>query len=279
MPGPPKARHLCVCSSGCWGWTRCSGFEPRVQFVDAVLAVLANAVGPRADAAVIPLVKGGRAHVEVLGCSLMGYEAGSVVHLWRFLPRNGCVVPIPITFGLAPSGPFHYCWSVDKQTAGFMALVGSPIGDGFRLAQEIAIPGTTDLPYHVEIDAELEDGRYVVKRLCASRREGGPPVTTDGLRAIPVARILAHGAAGTLVKVTSNPQGTEFEASPVGPWDDELTQVAAVYRLAYACGLPPTKAVAESFEIPPSTAAKRVMKARKEGLLGETTPGQAGERK
>ena len=171
---------------------------------------------------------------------------------------------------------------MDKQAAqiktGLRELIGSPIGDGFRLAQEITISGTLDLPYDVAVDAELEDGRYVVKRLCATRKEGGPPVTTDGLRAVPVARILAHGAAGTLVKVTPNTAGTEFTAAPVGPWDDELTQVAGVYRLAYACGLPPTKAVAESFEIPASTAAKKVMKARKAGVLGETTPGQAGEK-
>ncbi len=49
--------------------------------------------------------------------------------------------------------------------------------------------------------------------------------------------------------------------------DQELEQVAAVYRNAWIEGQPVTKAVAQAFRISRSTASKRIMKARRMGLL------------
>jgi hypothetical protein len=49
--------------------------------------------------------------------------------------------------------------------------------------------------------------------------------------------------------------------------DDELTSVADVYRDAYSKGLSVQKAVADAFGLCPSTAGKRIMKARQAGLL------------
>jgi hypothetical protein len=49
--------------------------------------------------------------------------------------------------------------------------------------------------------------------------------------------------------------------------DDDLSSVADVYRDAYSRGLSVQRAVAEAFGLCPSTAAKRIMKARQAGLL------------
>ena len=46
-----------------------------------------------------------------------------------------------------------------------------------------------------------------------------------------------------------------------------LSKVAQVYRLAYSQGEPVQRAVAEAFDVAPSTATKRIMAARKAGLL------------
>ncbi len=58
---------------------------------------------------------------------------------------------------------------------------------------------------------------------------------------------------------------------------DHYAKVAEFYRTAWRAGRAPTTAVAKRWRVEPSTAAKWVKRAREEGLLGETTPGKAGE--
>jgi hypothetical protein len=58
---------------------------------------------------------------------------------------------------------------------------------------------------------------------------------------------------------------------------EHLADVADVYRGALARGLGPTRTVADVFGVPHSTAAKWVTKARRASLLGETSPGKAGD--
>ena len=59
--------------------------------------------------------------------------------------------------------------------------------------------------------------------------------------------------------------------------DENLTQVAGLYRDALARGLPPTQTIAETMHVARSTAARWVGLARKRGLLGASLPGRAGE--
>lgn len=60
-------------------------------------------------------------------------------------------------------------------------------------------------------------------------------------------------------------------------WTKErLEEVAEVYADAWRLKQRPTKAVAESFDLSLSMAAKLVRRCREAGLLGETTPGKAG---
>jgi hypothetical protein len=63
---------------------------------------------------------------------------------------------------------------------------------------------------------------------------------------------------------------------PVQWTRERLTEVEQVYRAAWAEGRPPRKAVAEHFHLTLAAAAKLVSRARKEGLLGETTRGRGG---
>lgn len=54
----------------------------------------------------------------------------------------------------------------------------------------------------------------------------------------------------------------------------DLSATAAVYRDAHAAGDSPTLAVADFFQLSRSAAAKRVQRARRAGLLPETTRGR-----
>lgn len=60
--------------------------------------------------------------------------------------------------------------------------------------------------------------------------------------------------------------------------EQHLRNVARVYIEAHAVGAFPTRAVAEHFGIPPTTAHKRVHKARLAGYLPATTPGKAASK-
>ncbi|GHF25330.1 hypothetical protein ACWD4B_09905 [Streptomyces sp. NPDC002536] len=57
---------------------------------------------------------------------------------------------------------------------------------------------------------------------------------------------------------------------------EHLATVAEVYRTAHEQGQPPTKTVADHFDISHSTAAKWVGAARKQGLLGQVRKGSRG---
>lgn len=150
-----------------------------------------------------------------------------------------------------------------------------PIGGGFLLPSDATVEvDDPEVPYLVKIGVTLEDGRYQCTSIECLRRTKtvphGPPVTSKGLRQLPLQRLVATALTSQAEQLTHRSEFITEES-------DELLRVAAAYRFAYAIGLPPTKHVAEELGIPGSTATKKVMKAREAGLLGPTTPGKAGE--
>lgn len=158
-----------------------------------------------------------------------------------------------------------------------------PLGSGFAMAWErdvhIDDPG---LEVVLDLRLEVDDGRLVVERLEASRRPGGPPISVDLLKSLPlvglVARASTSGLLSGLVRVRS--AGSGHRVAPAS-LDDVLElpegeRVALIYRAALFFGMPPTAAVAETLEISRDAAAKRVQAARREGLLERTNKGQKG---
>ncbi len=134
-----------------------------------------------------------------------------------------------------------------------------------------------DYPYAVDFEAVLEGDRFVCESLRCRRRPGEDPVTTEGLREIPVARLLRIAAE----RLLAGPDGKD-KMRPAfprvledGPTNDALLHVAGMYRLAQACGEPPTKAVEDRFNLARSTAGRWISMARRKGLLSPTTPGKA----
>jgi len=141
-----------------------------------------------------------------------------------------------------------------------------------------------DFGGRVQAEVELTDARYRITGL----RIEGHAVTAALLREIPVQGLLRGAVVMAVDRTTPipTPSGVygrayhEFSIDPevakAGPTPEALQAVALVYRVAYAVGDHPTKAVAEALELAGSTAARWVMKARAAGYLGETEPGRAG---
>ena len=200
--------------------------------------------------------------------------------------------------------------------SGFWASPGKKyvtIGEELAVAREVTATwiGLALLPYDVKLHASFGERQFAVDDLQVSpKSHGGEAVTTDGIRRLPITRLMRLAVETTLARVRLGPDGEPMRTAggelrvvpygepmrtaggelrvvpyamldglpPIprgGPDDAVLKYVAALYRLAHACHEPETKSVAHAFGIPPSTASKWVMKAREREFLG---PAPAGSR-
>jgi hypothetical protein len=167
------------------------------------------------------------------------------------------------------------------------------LGGGLGGWSPFTWPAEEGLPYRLELRVVHEDGRFVVDQLTVKRREGGPPVTTEHLREVPIAALLRLAVESNVVRVRGSAtregdtSSWELEwASPLalserakgggGPSDEDLRTVAALYQVAYATGQAPTRLVMNRLELPRSTAGRWIRMARERGLLGPATPRKAG---
>jgi hypothetical protein len=170
-----------------------------------------------------------------------------------------------------------------------------------RLRAEVTDIG---LPAVLEIEVAVREGAVTCERIGLRSVEGGPSITREMLRDLPVSQLAsALMANSALISDFSHPGWGDLDTSKVfvvgghsAPDDvyDSVRQrlaprrrrritnellgtVAKIYRDHLDEGAP-TRAVAEELMVSHSTAARYVAQARDRGLLGRTTPGLAGER-
>jgi hypothetical protein len=141
------------------------------------------------------------------------------------------------------------------------------------------------LPFDVDLEAKFSDGQFRVQWLTATKRPKGVDITTDGLRRVPVGRILQHAIEkvvlinGVYVTGRGVVDRAIREVMQSGKRDDQvLILVATLYRLAHAVNVPPTAYVSERLKMPKSTAGRYVGLARKAGYLGPALRTKGGER-
>jgi hypothetical protein len=180
-----------------------------------------------------------------------------------------------------------------RRPTNFISLgpgLGAPREFTFRVEEERLYSLEADVVYEQPVGGRM--GHFVVDRLTIRRREDGPPVTTEGLRQLPVAAFLRLAVEGNLLRVgpteyddrTSSwkltPTGpialSERARAGGGPSEQDLRAVADVYQLAHVTGGAPTKTVMQRLGLPRSTASRWVRMARERGLLGPATPRKAG---
>jgi Family of unknown function (DUF6214) len=165
------------------------------------------------------------------------------------------------------------------------------LGDGLVARSPFTSFAEIEGLYRVEFRVVYEDGRFIVDQLTIKRRSDGPPVTTEGIREIPIAAFLRLAVKSNILNVgptTRDGNKSSWEltwASPLalsertrrtGPTEKDLQTVADVYHVTYATGAAPTKAVMDRLGLPRSTAGRWIRMARERGLLGPATPRKAG---
>lgn len=126
------------------------------------------------------------------------------------------------------------------------------------------------LPHHLRLVREAEDDRLVCISWETIRRPNGPPITADSLKRMPVVRAM-KADADKLVRLDGT-AATESDLKALS----EVELVAVLYRLALFSGQNPTTYVATFIGVSRDVAAKRVQKARRVGLLAQTTIGRKG---
>jgi hypothetical protein len=165
------------------------------------------------------------------------------------------------------------------------------LAPGIVTVRRIEAAVTADeVDFEMHVVVEFDGTRYRCTELTCRQPDGkSAPITTEGLREVAVAEIVAavaySGAAlferGTTGKgaVTFTPfRGDNVRAAieAGGPTDDVLQAVAFLYRFGFALGSAPTKYVQGSLKIPRSTAGRWIAMARERGYLGQTRERKAG---
>lgn len=146
------------------------------------------------------------------------------------------------------------------------------IGDGLRIPAEVS-RSWDDIGggYAVDLTAvyDPDSGRYVARQVAVR----GTEVTSEGLRAVPVAGLVRHLVAEQVAPLFAPPDLAHPVAlGNAGPSADTLRHVARVYRLALLLGDAPTQRVASSLGVPRSTAGRWVTRARDRGFLTAVDP-------
>jgi hypothetical protein len=153
----------------------------------------------------------------------------------------------------------------------------------------------------VELEVAIDDHGVPRCRRLEIRAEDGP-VSGDLIRRIPLARVMRKAVTAAARKLEPPGEDEAVEAwvrelpaserlefyeqyskrgrspqrgSPIT--DENLRQVADLYRAALERGDPPTQTVADAMYVARSTA-RWVAKARERGFLGASMRGRAGER-
>jgi len=167
------------------------------------------------------------------------------------------------------------------------APIGPRQGRRFVPRRIEATGGSADLGVSMTVDTD-QQGTSRVTRLELTQLDGGPAVTSAGLRGLPLARLVREALSLVTMEQTSRSSGT-VRLDPArgdggrGPrrgapiTDEHLRDVAARYRAALECGLPATQTVADEMHASRPTAARWVNRARERGILGPSLPGRAGE--
>jgi len=162
------------------------------------------------------------------------------------------------------------------------------LGDGLFMYEDTRIT-VRHWEHDIDIRVGVIDGRLAAEEVCVRCHDASTAVTSEALRAIPVAGLVRH-AADAVQYVAGRHDGGAESIGPAWPNEEEGAYVAAhglddrtlkivarVYRIAYLLGDSPTKKVETVFDIPRSTAGRWVSAARGRKYLSESRgAGKAG---
>ncbi len=153
-------------------------------------------------------------------------------------------------------------------------LASVPVDATFTPSANDADP----LDFVVRMAIDIVGGRLACVSLTTERLSDGPPISSEGLRRVPVSEYVMTAAAyGREILLERIPDGegyrlSEFEPPPTdfasqGMTDDALEQVARVYAWAQSTGRKATGVLLNDYGISRPTATRWLQTARRRGIL------------
>ena len=128
------------------------------------------------------------------------------------------------------------------------------------------------LECEVTLTLDIEAGQLVCTKLDAAQLPGGPPITAELIRRIPVARLAAELAVyGGMVRERGGEvRQFHWPASDFmddGPTDRALDEIARVFAFCMASGRGVTTELTQRYGIPKGTSSRWIATARRKGIL------------
>lgn len=120
--------------------------------------------------------------------------------------------------------------------------------------------------WNVEVELKTINGRKGISTLSISSVDGFTPLTRRILRDLPL-DLLFHGHMAIESKQLSSNNRKKTAHKGRTHTEEELQNVAEIYMTAFRAHLPVQKTVADMLGVSVSTAAKRIMVARKNGYI------------
>ncbi len=187
------------------------------------------------------------------------------------------------------------------------------ISEGFAVADRFTFVVSADELPTCHLEVSVVGGRPICTELrleLGSGRAAPAELTGTLLRSIPLGMYLTEAVAHAAFPYTRDQEGAtsapfELAGAPAwrtkddtAPWsemvramrevrrqprqgipvsEDDLREVATVYRAAVTARQPPTRAVMERWNVARATASRWIARARADGYLGKAQPGKAGE--
>jgi hypothetical protein len=135
--------------------------------------------------------------------------------------------------------------------------------------------------WQISFDIALRHGRrQAVGIHIVASPQNDVGLSSDAMRDLPFAALLIEYLKKQSTKTPSPAPSEKMKGTKRGTSLDEevLKAVADLYRYAVNSGISPSAHIAETMNISPSAAAKRIQAARQAAFLKPARPGKSGER-
>ena len=125
--------------------------------------------------------------------------------------------------------------------------------------------------WDISLEFRVKRGAVILRAVQFASKNSSSSVTHAALVEFPLNEIVADARRQEFEAVVRKKRTSDAHRGRAHS-EEDLQAVAEAYREAVRLGVPVQNAVAETFNVSRSTAAKRIMASRQRGLLGPRGP-------